>query len=175
MPTPSRFTSPTLAPGPKSIGTQRRPRSRGGVGVGRYWGRSPGGPSDDLPLGRRRLGWVSYYRVLPPPAATARLSERVRVCGGGASGSGGSVRATCGTFEPRTFSGDSHTPPRGGGDTSFVFLLLLVPGSLLLPLVARLLPLLLLCSGLLLDLPDRCCEGGGKVVSAIFFYRHFSL
>ena len=115
MPTPSRFTSPTLAPGPKSIGTQRRPRSRGGVGVGRYWGRSPGGPSDDLPLGRRRLGWVSYYRVLPPPAATARLSERVRVCGGGASGSGGSVRATCGTFEPRTFSGDSHTPPRGGG------------------------------------------------------------
>ena len=30
---------------------------------------------------------------------------------------------------------------------SFVFLLLLVPGSLLLPLVARLLPPLLLCSG----------------------------
>ena len=42
MPTPPRFASPTLAPGPKSIGTQRRPRSRGGVGVGRYWGRSPG-------------------------------------------------------------------------------------------------------------------------------------
>ena len=54
---------------------------------------------------------------------------------------------------------------------SFVFLLLLVPGSLLLPLVARLLPPLLLRSGLLLDLPDRCCEGGRKAVLAIFLYR----
>ena len=52
-----------------------------------------------------------------------------------------------------------------------MLLLLLVPGSLLLPLVARLLPLLLLCSGFLLDLSDRCCEGGGKVVMAIFLYR----
>ena len=45
-----------------------------------------------------------------------------------------------------------------------MLLLLLVPGSLLLPLVARLLPLLLLCSGLLLDLSDRCCEGGASQV-----------
>ena len=52
-----------------------------------------------------------------------------------------------------------------------MFLLLLVPGSLLLPLVARLLPPLLLCSCLLLDLPHRCCEGGRKVVLAIFLYR----
>ena len=52
-----------------------------------------------------------------------------------------------------------------------MLLLLLVPGSLLLPLVARLLPLLLFCAGLLLDLSDRCCEGGGKVVLAIFLYR----
>ena len=113
---------------------------------------------------------MPYYRVLPPPAATARLSERVRVCGGGASGSGGVGQGYVWYFRiphlPREFP--HGRPPQGGG-TPFVFLL--VSGSLLLPLVSRLLPPLLLSSGLLLDLPDRCCEGGSQLVSAIFFYR----
>ena len=76
MPTPSRFTSPTLAPGPKSIGTQRRPRSRGGVSVGRYWGRSPG----SLRTACRwdGDGWVrcpttgSYPHPLRPPVYQSR-------------------------------------------------------------------------------------------------------
>jgi len=52
---------------------------QGRCGCGSLLGSVPCWPSDDLPLRRRRLGWVSYYRALPPPAATARLSEHVRV------------------------------------------------------------------------------------------------
>ena len=76
MPTPSRFTSPTLAPGPKSIGTQRRPRSRGGVSVGRYWGRSPGSLRTTCRLDGD--GWVrcpttgSYPHPLRPPVYQSR-------------------------------------------------------------------------------------------------------
>ena len=115
MPTPSRFTSPTLAPGPKSIGTQRRPRSRGGVGVGRYWGRSP--------VGLRTAcrwdgdGWVgcpttgSYPHPLRQP-----VYQSVSACAGVVLlGFRGVGQATCGTFESRTFHGNSHTPPPGGG------------------------------------------------------------
>ena len=39
---PSTSLPPFSPPVPTSIGTRGRPRSRGGVSVGRYWGQSPG-------------------------------------------------------------------------------------------------------------------------------------
>ena len=53
-----------------------------------------------------------------------------------------------------------------------MLLLLLVPGSLLLPLVARLLPLLLLCAGLLLDLSEVAFSiGSERFLQKWFLYR----
>ena len=146
VPTPSRFAPPTLAPGPKSIGTQRRPRSRGGVSVGRYWGRS-------LVTRRTACRWNGDGWVRCPTTGSYPHPLRQPVCQSRSAYAGAVPRVQGGRLSyvwyfriphlPREFP---HAPP-GGGDMSFVFLLLLVPGSLLLPLVARLLPPLLLCSG----------------------------
>ena len=113
--------SPRFAPRPPLVCRASRhlgrPHSRGGARAGALLGRVPRGPSERLPFGRRQLGWVPYYRVLPPPACgrpSIRAAAGSRVRGWCSSGSG-CVVATCGTLEPRIFNGDSHTGalPRG--------------------------------------------------------------
>ena len=93
------------------------------MSVGHYWGGSP-------EVRRSACRWDGDGWVRCPTTGSYPHPLRLPVCQSGSACAGavprvqgGSVRSTCGTFEPRTFTGGSHTGAHPGGGTPFVFLL----------------------------------------------------
>ena len=70
---------------------------------------------------------MPYYRVLPPPAATARLSVRVRVCGGGGPRARGARGYVWYSRTPLLQRGFPHGCPPGGEDATLLIAIGAVP------------------------------------------------